>query len=539
MLSAKHRAPTSRGRALFWSGAMIAGLLQAWTYRFYIEPDGVNYLDIAAAYLRHDWPTAINTYWSPLYSWLLAGTFFVFRPSPYMESTALHLLNFVIFLVGLRCGEFFIAELIASAAEDGESLPPWALWWLGYSILLFVSLFMISVWLDTPDLCVAALIYLAAGLLLRVRSGRSPEPSGRTFALCGLVLGAAYLAKTVMFVVAFAFLLTAALAAGRRGIRGTAIALTCFASISVPWIVVLSRSAGRLTYGDAGWVAYAVFVARSGSPIHPRRIISASPEVREFSEPIHATYPPWYSPGYWSEGIRPRFALRAQLRASSRNAKEYLRMLSGQKEFLAAFFVLFVAWPAVGGRLAGQWPLLLPALSASGLYALVHVEPRLVGGFFVLFWMALFSGLRGPDWSGRGRKARLATYVVLAVVLVTAFKVVRHSSLHAPAHTEWQAAQSLRAMGLRSGDRVAYFGHTTLADYWAHLAGLQIAADIQKEEMPAFWALSASARGEIVARLSALGIRAILTRDAPPFALREGWQFISGTPYLVWPIGGT
>lgn len=517
---------SARYRALFWSVAIIAGALQAWTYRFFIEPDGVNYLDVATAYLRHDWPMAINTYWSPLYSWLLTAVLFVWKPSPYWESSALHLLNFVIFLVGMRCGEFLIAEVVALRAEDGESLPPWALWSLGYSILLFVSLFAISTWLDTPDLCVAALTYLAGGLLLRIHSGRADL---QTFALYGLVLGLAYLAKTVMFLLGFAFLLAAALAAGRRGIRGSAVALAFFAAVALPWIAALSRSAGRLTYGDAGWVTYARYVAHSGSPIHAPQILFVRPTVREFSEPIRATYPPWYSPGYWAVGIRPRFDPRAQLREIIRNARGYLRMLSGQKEFVAAFLVLFVAWPG-GSRLAGQWPLLLPSASAFSLFALVHAESRFVGGFFVLFWIALFSALRV-------RRPHLVTYVVLAVLLITAVKVVGHSARHSPPHFQWQAAQSLRGMGLSPGEHVAYFGHTTEADYWARLGGFRIAADIQKEEMPIFWSLPASARAEIVARLSAVGIRAIMTRDAPDVALSEGWQLISSTPYSVHLIG--
>lgn len=71
----------------FRSVALVFAFLQAWAYRFYIEPDGVNYLDIARAYLRRDWTNALNAYWSPLYSWLLALIQRVFHPSPYWEST--------------------------------------------------------------------------------------------------------------------------------------------------------------------------------------------------------------------------------------------------------------------------------------------------------------------------------------------------------------------------------------------------------------------------------------------------------------------
>lgn len=157
-------------KAAFWTFACVAAALQAWAYRFWIEPDGVNYLDIASAYVRHDWAAAINTYWSPLYSWILAITLYAFRPPMYWESTVLHALNFLIFLAALGCGVFFIKELIATR-EESNLLPSWALWWIGCCLLLFVSLFMSAVYLDTPDLLMCVFAYLAAGLLLRIRSG--------------------------------------------------------------------------------------------------------------------------------------------------------------------------------------------------------------------------------------------------------------------------------------------------------------------------------------------------------------------------------
>ncbi len=51
-----------RTKIFLWFVAVATGLWQAWANRFYIEPDGVNYLDIANAYLRHDWRNAVNAY---------------------------------------------------------------------------------------------------------------------------------------------------------------------------------------------------------------------------------------------------------------------------------------------------------------------------------------------------------------------------------------------------------------------------------------------------------------------------------------------
>jgi hypothetical protein len=501
-------------RPTFWIFAAASGLFQAWQYRFYIDPDGVNYLDVASAYLRHDWPAAINSYWSPLYSWLLALVFYLFHPSPYWESTAMHALNFVIFLVALRCGEFFIQELLGDQKDD--RMPSWVLWSIGYCLLLFVSLFMVSVYEDTPDLCVSAFVYVAAGLLLRIRSGRAEL---RAYIIFGILLGIAYLAKTVMFPVAFAFLF----AAGRR--RGTAIAFVCFVAISLPWIVLLSHSVKHLTYGDAGTLNYAWYVDYSGAALHPPRVLFASPEVREFVEPIRATYPPWFNEPYWNQGIRPRFRVNTQIEALRHTTKEYLHILSGQKEFIAAWIVLFL----VGFRRFDlRWPVLLPALIAIGLYAVVgHVETRLIGPFFVLFWLALFAGLyvRAP---------RLILCATLAVVTINVFKVSKAAVLtpRNAIHIQWETAQALHKMGFAPGTRVAYFGHTTVADYWARLAGFEIAADIQKEAMPEFWSAPSDVQKEIFARLSSFGIRAVLTSDVPPSS-SKGWQAIPNTPYSM------
>src|SRR2546427_12352797 len=119
-------------RAAFRLVALVLGFLQAWAFRFYIEPDGVNYFDIARAYLRRDWSKALNAYCSPLYSWLLALIQWSIHPSPYFESTFLHLLNFVLFLLALASFEFFFRRLLSLTVVsypevgDNEGQPEWA-----------------------------------------------------------------------------------------------------------------------------------------------------------------------------------------------------------------------------------------------------------------------------------------------------------------------------------------------------------------------------------------------------------------------------
>jgi hypothetical protein len=77
---------------------------------------------------------------------------------------------------------------------------------LGKRFFLWASYFWLGpVWV-TPDLCVAVLVYLATGLLFRIRRGQG---GWLVFAGLGVLLGLAYLAKSAMFPLAFVFLLSA------------------------------------------------------------------------------------------------------------------------------------------------------------------------------------------------------------------------------------------------------------------------------------------------------------------------------------------
>ena len=46
-----------------------------------INADRRSYLEVARAYVRHDWAMAANSYWGPPYSWILAPFLAVLKPS--------------------------------------------------------------------------------------------------------------------------------------------------------------------------------------------------------------------------------------------------------------------------------------------------------------------------------------------------------------------------------------------------------------------------------------------------------------------------
>src|SRR5437762_2012535 len=105
-------------RRVIWFGAGVLGAAQALPspYRFATD-DAVSYLDIADAYLKHHWSHALNGYWSPLYSWVLAIALWIGRPSPRSEILVLRATNLALFFGACAGFTFFLYRLMADHRE--------------------------------------------------------------------------------------------------------------------------------------------------------------------------------------------------------------------------------------------------------------------------------------------------------------------------------------------------------------------------------------------------------------------------------------
>ena len=547
-----------RTRIGFWCFAAVAGFLQAWGSRFYIEPDGANYLDIADAYLRRDWGSAFNGYWSPLYSWLLAAVKWLFAPSAYWESTALHLLNFVLFLLALFCFELFFRKLLALLAVrfpdavGDQGLPNWAWWTLGYVAFLLLSLRMISLSNDTPDMALAALLFLASALLIEI----AQRPTTLGHATLGVVLAIAYLTKSVMLPLSFLYIITGMLARGgiKRPDPRAALGLAAFLLVGSPFVISLSRAKGHFTFGETGRMAYLAQVtppaaadvsgsAKTVGPLHPIKRLFENPAVYAYSAPFASTYPPWHDASYWWEGVSLRFSLRDQFRAIGRGLSGYFHILSAEKEWIAGWLVLAIfasAWREHAKRWLALWFVWLPSVAMLALYALVLVEPRYVAVAMAIVWISLFAAL---PWHKIHAVPPLASAVVLAIAIISGASLLREEApnlgalLRPPAHSQWQAAMQLRQLGLQPGDHAAVLGHTTIADYWAHLGGFTIVADVPLEEVQSYWSATPEKRAEISSALAALGVKAIVSASAP--AIPDGWQLLGDSGYYVHRISAS
>ncbi len=534
-------------KILLWSVAVTTELAQAWANRFYIDPDGVNYLDIANAYLRHDWRNAINAYWSPLWSWLLGLALWLTHPSPYWESTLVHAVNVVVYLFALLCFASFLNELVALCSDetDGnhetEGLTVFAWLVLAYVTATHVFLLMIGGILDTPDLCVAAFFFLATTLLIRMRRGRN---GWYWYAALGAILGLAYLAKTVMFLLAFVFLFCGLFVVDsrKRAIPRVLLAFLVFLAISGPFVVVLSNQRGRPTFGDSGRLAYISNVKGTGPTYARLHKLSDDPLAHEFATPIAGTYPPYYDPTYWNEGIRPQFDWRAQFHRLALSGREYFKVLSSQRALAVGVLVLlFFAgeWRGFCQRFTRLWTVWLPAIVILLLYSIVWLEPRYLPAATLVLWCSVLAAIRLPRLD---TSPRLANAVAMAVALALGLSITTitvaniATALRRPPHVEWQVAEGLHRMGLRPGDTVAVLGQEVKADYWARLAQVRVVAELRDDALDNFWRASAEKQAFIFDAFAGTGAKILVTHFKPPAAHSEGWQDLENTGYYALPL---
>jgi len=557
----------NRLRAIFWLLAIVLGALHTWATRHFMNPDGVSYLDMADAYLRGDWSMAVNAYWSPLYSWLIAMAMLFLKPSPYWEFSVVHLVNFAIYLFALGCFDFFLLELTRYHRRQRDrfsrdavmAFPEWAWLALGYTLFIWSSLKLITIYLVTPDMCVAAIVYLASGILLRIRSG---SESWLAFGLLGATLGIGYLAKTPMFPLAFVFLGVGMFSVGslRRALPRVVFASVIFLLVAAPFVIAISNAKGRFTIGDSAKLNYSWYVNRTnefvhwqgglpngGTPVHTTRKILDVPAVYEFGTPIGGTYPAWYDPSYWHEGIVPNFDFREQIRVLILSAKSYYVLFFNlQGGLIVGSFILYFmsrrGWLCVKDTLE-QWFLLVPAAAALGMYSLVLVEARYIGAFVVLLWAGVFSAVRLPVSNDSRRLVASVSIAMVLVMMVTiglssgrvAYSIAYDSLIdnNASYNEHWRVADGLNQMGVQPGDKVAFIGNTFKA-FWARLARVRIVAEIPSAEVNNYLSAKNSVKSQVLEAFAQTGARAIVTGHVPDHSSAGGWQKIVNTDYYAY-----
>jgi hypothetical protein len=564
-------------RISLWAVSLVLGFIQAWTHRFSMNPDGISYLDLGDAYFRGDWDNAINVHYSPLYSWIVSSGLHLLHPSMYWEFPVVHLVNFFIYTCTVASFHFFLMQTIQwnrnqpnpSSSFIVLSNSAWLI--LGYAIFLWFSLVFITVKTEHPDMIAAALLILAMGIILLICNGKT---SLSNFLLLGVILGFGYLSRTQLFFIAL--LLLGIVYFSIRKIDKSAMlvlaAAITFLCISGPFIFAISKSKGRFTIGESGRLNYIWKVNKIphfyhyqgapglDKPIHPTRKILDDPPIYEFGTPIGGTYPPWYDPAYWYEGVKVHFNFRQQLSRLVVSLQIYLSSIFdthvpftsylyyGPDVLIVCYLILF--FMSQRARLVfrdflERKVILLPAIVGLGMYAVLWINPRYLAVYFVLLWVGVFSSLRLPDTKESKRlsasvccAAFLVMFMTIAVPLTFNFYSDIRELMEGKADfVQAQVAEGLKKMGIGPGTKIATIGYA-FGDYAfsARLGRLKIISEIDFSDEDRFWHADSSVRSLVYRKFAETGAKVVLSKDIPPLILADGWEKIDNTNYYVYVL---
>lgn len=561
----------------WWFAVALLGAFDAWLGRNTFNPDGISYFDVADSYYRGNWDQAINAYWSPLYSWLVGLAFWILRPTPAWELKVVTLVDFLIFLAAMSCFHYFLKGLMLyhkkRSTNEGSgryaTFPDWGWVSLGYAQFAWSSICLMGVSADTPDMCVAAIVYLATGHLLRIGLGAHRL---RTFVSFGLALGLGYLAKTAMLPLGLVFLCIAAVVVDNLRKRAAPIiaAVVTFLLVVGPFIFLISWAKGHFTIGETarlncawhinkvgGYVLWQGGPGQLGTPIHPPRKVDSKVEVYEFASPVPGTYPLWYDPSYWFEGCQPHLEMVGLVKRLARSAARFVLTFVLTTSSIAVIVALTIILWSGGGKRPNyaldkvlSAVLLIPPVVAFGMFSAVVLLPRYVFAFYTVFWMGLLSCVRLED---RGESKRLAAAVSLAVSAILVVSILgawgqsmveNRASMAELLHDQpphaWFIADGLKKLGMREGDKVGCIGNGFTHSFWARLGRVRIVAElnvtghgpsIEIEEVDRV--LESMSNPAVIEAFRKTGARAVVASAIPDAAAPSGWQKVGHTDYYA------
>ena len=522
-------------RREIWIAAVTMAAILVWTGRYFVNPDGVSYLDLSDDFATGRWSAAVNAHWSPGYPALLALWLAPFRPGSEWETIAVHVLNGLLFLAALASFEVFLREVRRSSSTP--VIP--AVTFASYAVVLWSLLVLVTIKSVTPDMMLAAIGFAAAAMFTRIQTGRASVSS---HALFGLLLGAAALTKSFMFSVAVVMILISFIAVRRTpgAIRRHAVSALVFGIIVGPQLVAVSMQAGRPAFSDSARIVYALKVNRIAKFwIGPHvRVLSENPLALEYPiDKANRSYPLWDEPSFWYQGAAVHFDVADQVRATTRNLRTDFGI--ALKILVPLIVVIFCR-----DRRSRMRNLHLAALSVMvmGAYALLFSEARLIGFWLALLVVSVLTGITLHTEESRGRTGRAFVHVISVISVISFVTYILDQSLDSrpdrgfgARHLQLDVASKLRELGIQPGSPVAVVGDESDI-YWARLARVQAGIQIPLPEAPKYWSMPESARGELNRRMALTGSRAIIASWTDPPAADRSWIRVPGTRYSILPI---
>jgi hypothetical protein len=422
------------------------------------------YANIAKNVSAGDYAALTNAYWSPLYPALLSALLptRLSVESLRMAFLALQLVEHSFFIVVLLNFAIGISHL---RAVQGKQLAPAI---FASSVLFGMALYLKFAIFFTPDQILASTILLVLGLICRILL----NPGGLlAYAVLGEALALAYWAKAIMMPASLLLLSLIFLAQERSGRRVKPLLLTAlfFFVSAAPAVVLASRGANKLTFGDSGKLNYAWNVNRyqvhrgwlgrepgSGTPQHPPRVLVEHPLVLEFADPGPYVYPLWYDPVLWHRGIQIRLSMSdilSAIRVSIENSPIIGLCLVG------TIPGLFMGWRSRSyfpfARVYWSCFLLWPLLVLFA-YLCVVLELRYALPFLIAFVVASAGMCSAATNVGR----RITWVQVTVLCIISAWMIVGIYAKRGRVESRWDeeiiANRTMLAHGIGKGDKLAF-----------------------------------------------------------------------------------
>ncbi len=418
-------------------------------------------------------------------------------------------------------------------------------------------------------------------LLLRIEADHSRNSLYLKF---GVALGLEYLCRAAFAPFAVLYLVLAAVVLWKRRaamLLPLSVAVLATLIVAAPFVTALSLSKGRFTLGDAGplnygweidgasrWTHWQGEPGDIGKPLHPTHKVLDNPPVYTFASPIPGTYPPWYEPSYWYQGIKPHLKLQEQIKVFVLSIKGvlylFLRSPVTIPVLILAFAMGWRRWLSKRGILA-FWLLLIPTSTYIVAYTLVYVDPRYIASSLLVIWLCLLASvvITKPALRSKANRLLQELSILFAIVFLASrlegpTRAAIGDLLHlreADWNLNWMLKEQVVKMGLKPTDRVAWIGQSIDAE-WARLAGVKIVAEVPityirdntlfrridygtRTPLRTFWDASPEQKAKVFQAFQDAGATVVIAEKIPFGADQTGWKRILDpkTPHLTDGVG--
>ncbi len=538
----------SQVRGAFWLFGITVGAFLTYTTRYYLNGDGINYIEMGEALRNGLWSGLVNLTESPGYAVLLGLGQTVLSTDRSNELVLLKIVNFVSFVAAMAACDVFMncikKQWSESWPDDEKLLPFYLVSGLCYSMFLFAALNWVRPRLVAPEMIVFALVLATICIILKIRE----NPSGyQYFAVLGLFSGISFLFKSFFFPFSAVFFVIAGLLTNslKKAIPRVALSMAVMLAVCAPLMISLSASLGRFSYGEVGRFNYTILIAGEGELEHPPEVLNPDPEVLFYGKNqfVDCTRPAGWDLAYWKLGLKPVFNFVTQLEIFLKLTLAVI--LDSPFLFLFAGLWIIAHWRLGTLRVGKLFPpspffiLMAVASAGVGVYCLIHIEMRYLASFLFLGFAALaISPTYDPNISGVKRRIVIPSIILSLFILGLVANTVVDQTLRGlsssggkpsfkDTYYEMVAIKNwLRENNISSRSRTAIIGLPL--SYWARLAEVKIVAEIFDQER--FLACGPQKRAKAAESFKSAGVKAVIAQGRDYDGLvAEGWQKVPGT----------